>query len=92
MSHVRVVAPPCCPFELSPLNELYRGKLVHSITLIGFETRYFDDIWCTYISGQDDVWRAKMVAPPCYPFEFSPLNELYLEKLVRSITQKPFEI
>ena len=24
-------------FELSPLNELYRGKLVHTITLIPFE-------------------------------------------------------
>ena len=31
-----MVALPCCPFELSPLNELYRGKLVHSITLIPF--------------------------------------------------------
>ena len=26
----------CWPFELSPLNELYSGKLVRSITLIPF--------------------------------------------------------
>ena len=37
MSHSRKVAPPFCPFVLSPLNELFRGKLVHSITLIPFE-------------------------------------------------------
>ena len=29
--------PPCCPFELSCLNELYMGKLVHSITHLPFE-------------------------------------------------------
>ena len=29
--------PPCCPFELSCLNELYRGKHVHSITHLPFE-------------------------------------------------------
>ena len=44
-----LVAPPCCPFEFCPLNELYRGKLVRSITLIPFEMPYFDDIWYTYI-------------------------------------------
>ena len=31
MSHARMVALLCWPFELSPLNELYRGKLVCSI-------------------------------------------------------------
>ena len=35
--HAKMVALPCCPFELSPLNELKNGKLVHSITLIAFE-------------------------------------------------------
>ena len=35
--HFNTVAPPCCPLELSLLNELYRGKLVRSITLIPFE-------------------------------------------------------
>ena len=29
--------PPCCPFELSPLHELYNGKLVHLIPLIPYE-------------------------------------------------------
>ena len=38
MSHARMVAPPCWPFELSPLNEFYRGQLfVLFITLISFE-------------------------------------------------------
>ena len=34
MSRARMVALPCWPFGLSPLNELDRGKLVRSITLI----------------------------------------------------------
>ena len=34
MSHVIKVATPCFPFELSPLNELKSGKLVHPITLL----------------------------------------------------------
>ena len=29
--------PPDCPFQLSSLNELYRGKLLRSITFIPFE-------------------------------------------------------
>ena len=33
----RMAALPCWPFELSSLNELNRGKLVRSITLIPFE-------------------------------------------------------
>ena len=33
----RMFAPPDCPFELSVLNELYRGKLVSSITFLPFE-------------------------------------------------------
>ena len=37
------------------------------------------------MSGQDDVLRARMVAPPCYPFELSPLNELYRGKLMSSL-------
>ena len=37
MSHARMVAPSFCPFELSPLNALYSGKLVRSITLIPYE-------------------------------------------------------
>ena len=36
--HARIVTPPRYPFELSPLNEPYRGKLVRSITLIPFES------------------------------------------------------
>ena len=47
VSHARMVVPPCCSFELSPLNEVYRGKLVCSVTLLPYET--FDDIWYTYI-------------------------------------------
>ena len=57
------------PFELSPMNELYRGKLVRSITLIPLEI--FDDIWYAFILGQDDMSHARMVAPPCYPFQLS---------------------
>ena len=35
--HSRIVVLPCWTYKLSPLNELYRRKLVHSITLIPFE-------------------------------------------------------
>ena len=34
MTRTIMVAPPCCPFELSPLNELNRGKLVSSMIVI----------------------------------------------------------
>ena len=37
------------------------------------------------MSGKDDVLRARMVAPSCYPFELSPFNEFYRQKLVSSI-------
>ena len=92
VSSARMVAIPSCLFKLSSLNEMYRGKLVRSITLIPFEI--FDDIWYTYIyiSGQGGVLRAKMVALPYFLFELSPLNELFREKLLRPITLKPFEI
>ena len=71
-----MVAPPCRPFELSPLNELYRGKLVRSITLRLFEIfMIFGRRICQVKT------RARMVAPPWYPFELSPLNELYRGKL-----------
>ena len=65
---------PLLHFELSPLNQLNRGKFVRSITLIPFEM--FDDKCYTYISGPEAVSRARMVAPPCCPFELSPLNLL----------------
>ena len=61
-----------------------------SITLIPFEI--FDDIWYTFISSQDGVSHAVMVVPPCCPFELSPLNELYMGKLVHPITLIPCEI
>ena len=38
MSHAIMVALPCWPFELSSLNEFYRGKLVRLIT---YPLRYF---------------------------------------------------
>ena len=71
---VIMVAPLCCPFELSPLNELYRRKLVRSITLI--QMRYYDDIWNTYIPGQDGVSQVRMVSSHCCPIALSSLNEL----------------
>ena len=37
------------------------------------------------MSDQENVQGARMVAPPCYPFELSPLNELYKGKLVSTI-------
>ena len=36
MSHAIMVVPHSWPFELSPLNELYMGKLVRFITPIPF--------------------------------------------------------
>ena len=72
---------PCWPFELFPLNELYWGKLVRSITLIPLEI-----FWLVYmyIRSQDGVQRARMCALS-WPFELSPLDELYREKLVHPI-------
>ena len=65
-------------FELSPLNELYRGKLVRSITLISFE------IFLLYICiiGQGGVLHSRIVVLPCWTYKLSPLNELYRRKLV----------
>ena len=60
--------------------------------LLLYPLRYFDDIWYTCISGQDGVPHARRVAPHCWPFELSPLNEFYRGKLVRFITPIPFEI
>ena len=34
---MQINALPCWPFGLSPLNELNRGKLVRSVTLIPLE-------------------------------------------------------
>ena len=64
-----MVALPCWPFELPPLNGLYRVKLVRSIPLIPFKI----GIHIYHIS-------VKIVASPCCPFEFSPLNDFYWEK------------
>ena len=70
-----MIAPPCCPFELSPLNELLR-----SITLIPYGDILM--IFGRHISGQNSVSLERMVAPPCCPFKHSPLNELYRGNLV----------
>ena len=56
MLGARMIALPCCPFELSPLNEHYRGKLVRTITLIPL--RYFDNICYSLISSQDRMSHA----------------------------------
>ena len=53
---------------------------------------YFDDIWYTCISGQVAVSCAIMITLACWRFELSPLNELYIGNLVRSITLISFEI
>ena len=52
--------------------------------------RYFDDNWYTCISGQDGVLR--VFALSCWPFELSPLKDLYRGKLMRPITLIPIEI
>ena len=41
-----------------------------------YPLRYFNDIWYIYISGEEGVSRARMVAFSRCPFEFSPLNKL----------------
>ena len=68
--------------------ELYRGKLVCFMTLIPFGDIFMIFRIHIYISCQDSVSRATMVALPCRPFELSPLNGLYKGKLVLI----PFEI
>ena len=60
MSRARMVAPPCYPFELTPLNELNRGSLCAQYLL--YPLRYFGDIWYSCISGLDGVSPAKLVA------------------------------
>ena len=80
MCHLEYGYSSLLAFELLPLNELYWGKLVRLITLLPL--RYFDDIWYTCISDQDSLSHARMVAPLCWHFELSPLNELYRGKLV----------
>ena len=46
---------------------------------------YFANIWHSYISGEDGVSHARMVASSSFPFELSPFNKLDRGKLVRSI-------
>ena len=83
-------APSYCPFGLSSLNDLYRGRLCAQLLL--YQMRYFDDIWYTYISAQDGVPRVGTVAPPSCPLELNILNEPNRGNLLRSITLVPFEI
>ena len=90
VSCAKMVALTCWPFELTPLNEFYRGSMCYQYLL--YPLRYFDDIWYTCISGQDGVSRSRMVALLCLAFELSFLNELYRGKPVRSITLISFEI
>ena len=77
-----MVAFPFWPFELSPLNELYRGKHVHILMIFGIHVYPVKRVchmqeWLLCLAGL---------------FELSPLNELYTGKLVRSITLIPLEI
>ena len=79
----------CWPFELPPLNELYRGKLVLSIILIPFEI--FRCSVYMFIRSR----RCVTFKNGCFPmlaFWVSSLNEFYTGKLVRSIMLLPFEI
>ena len=43
MSHARIVAPRCCPFQVSSMNELWSGKFVHSIIYLLLP---FEIFWC----------------------------------------------
>ena len=93
VSSARTSAPPpphCWPFELSPLSELYRGKLVRSITLKPFEFFWWYLVYI-YIRSR---WcgACKNGCSPCCPFEVFSLNELYRGQLVHSITIIPFDI
>ena len=79
LTFARMVASPCCPFLVICLEsslDLKASALVNSNPL-----KYFDDIWYTYLSGQDGVSRAITVALPCWRFELSPLYELYIWKV-----------
>ena len=82
MSCAIMVALPCWPFDVSPLNELYRRKLERSITLIPFEIIFGRQVYQV---------NARMVALPCWPIDLSPLNELYRGHLIRSIALIPQE-
>ena len=74
MRHLQEWLLPLAVFlNLSQLSEPYRGKLVRQISIIPFEI--FNDIWYTYISGEDGVSYARMDAPPSYAFQLSPLNK-----------------
>ena len=75
----------CWPFELSPLNELYMGKLnCASITLVSFEIFWWHSGYM-YIRSR----RCVMCNKGCSPLL---ANALYRGTLVRSINLVPFKI
>ena len=49
-----MVALPCSLLELSPLNEILSGNLVHSIALIPFETFQLYLEWDILLSVKTD--------------------------------------
>ena len=49
-------------------------------------------IFRVHISGEEGVSRARMIAPPSFPFELSFLTKLEQGKRVCSIALKPFGI
>ena len=77
VSHARI--------ELSSLNELYSGKLVHSITLISFEIFWIFRIHIHVCQVKTMCCMQEWLLTPCYPFGLSTFNELYRGKLVSSI-------
>ena len=74
MSHAIMIFLPCFLFELSPFNELFKGK-TYQCLLHNFHT--LSDILIIYsiILGQDSVSHVKIVALPCFLFELSPLMQ-----------------
>ena len=49
--------------------------------LLLYPLSHFNDIWYTYISGENGMSHARMVAPLSCPSDLSPLNKLDREKL-----------
>ena len=65
MSHASIVAPIAAHLSYLPRMNFRVESLFTQYLIIPFEI--FDDICNTYISGQEDVLHAKMVAQPLLP-------------------------
>ena len=79
MSRTRMVAPPATLLSyLTRMN--FIGECLCAQILL-YPLIYFNDIWYTYIPGQDGVPRARMVAPLAVLLSYLPCTSVIGESL-----------